>query len=129
MSAAMPMSATRRMANCSSFRIPIPQPGREPLEASMKTRLSAIALALALSLCAGGAAAQEKELQEPAALAKEAKSAKVPLEKGLSASESKGKPISAKYEVEDGKLQLSVYTVKGDKFFEVVVDHQTGKVS
>ena len=39
------------------------------------------------------------------------------------------KPISAKYEVEHGKLQLSVYTMKGDTFSEVIVDHKTGKVA
>jgi hypothetical protein len=31
--------------------------------------------------------------------------------------------------VEDGKLQLSVYTKKGSGFSEVVVDHTTGKVA
>jgi hypothetical protein len=45
------------------------------------------------------------------------------------ASEREGKPISAKFEVEDGKLQLSVYTMKGDKFSEVIVDHQTGRIA
>ena len=54
---------------------------------------------------------------------------KTSLEKGLSASETQGKPISGKFEVEDGKLQLSVYTMKGDKFSEVIVDHKTGKVA
>jgi hypothetical protein len=57
------------------------------------------------------------------------KGAKVSLEKGIAASTAKGTPISAKYEMEDGKLQLSVYTAKGDSFFEVVVDHKTGKVA
>jgi uncharacterized membrane protein YkoI len=37
--------------------------------------------------------------------------------------------MSAKYEVDHGKLQLSVYTLKGDKFYEVIVDHKTGKVA
>src|SRR6058998_1817126 len=55
--------------------------------------------------------------------------AKDSLEQALAASEREGKPISAKFEVEDGKLQLSVYTMKGDKFSEVIVDHKTGKVS
>src|SRR5262249_37412388 len=35
----------------------------------------------------------------------------------------------AKYELEDGKLQLSVYIAKGDKFSELVVDHKSGKVA
>src|SRR5262252_3417491 len=55
--------------------------------------------------------------------------AKASLQQGVSASAKEGKPISAKYEVEDGKLQLSVYTMKGDKFSEVIVDHKTGKVA
>src|SRR5205085_8796224 len=50
-------------------------------------------------------------------------------QQGLTASAKEGKPISAKYEVEDGKLQLSVYTMKGDSFSEVIVDHKTGKVA
>ena len=56
-------------------------------------------------------------------------SAKVTLEAGIMASEREGKPISAKFEVDEGKLQLSVYTMKGDKFSEVIVDHQTGRVA
>ena len=55
--------------------------------------------------------------------------AKISLEKGLDAGQQKGKPISAKFEVEDGKLQLSTYTAKDGKFSEVVVDHIGGKIS
>src|SRR5437667_11975778 len=73
--------------------------------------------------------AQKDEAKEHAELAKAMKDAKVSLEKGLSVSAHEGKPISAKYEVEDGKLQLSVYTMKGGKFSEVIVDHKTGQVA
>ena len=75
-------------------------------------------------------AAQDKDEQEgnQAAVAKAVLGARVPLERGLAASASHGLPISAKFEIEDGKLQLSVYTMKDGKFFEVVVDHNTGKV-
>ena len=62
-------------------------------------------------------------------LAKAVGEAKVSLEQGLSISAHEGKPISAKFEIEDGKLQLSVYTAKGDSFSEVVVDHTTGKTT
>ena len=55
--------------------------------------------------------------------------AKVTLEQGLAAAEASGKPLSAKFEIEDGKLQLSVYTKKDNKYFQVVVDHETGAVS
>jgi len=57
------------------------------------------------------------------------KEAKISLQRGVTASAKEGKPISAKYEVEDGKLQLSVYTMKGATFSEVIVDHKTGKVA
>lgn len=67
--------------------------------------------------------------KEHAELAKALNDAKMSLQRGLTASAKEGKPISAKCEVEDGKLQLSVYTMKGDKFSEVIVDHKTGKVS
>ena len=75
-------------------------------------------------------AAQDKDDQEgnQAAVAKAALSARVPLERGLAASASHGQPISAKFEMEEDKLQLSVYTIKDGKFFEVIVDHNTGKV-
>jgi len=43
--------------------------------------------------------------------------AKVSLEQGLTASTNAAKPISAKFEIEDGKLQLSIYTAKGDAVF------------
>jgi len=69
----------------------------------------------------------ERDDKEHAELAKALKGVKVSLEKGLSASESQGNPISRKFEVEDGKLQLSVYTIKGDKFPEVIIDHKTGR--
>jgi len=67
--------------------------------------------------------------KDHAELAKAVAGAKVSLEQGLTASTHAGKPISAKFEIEDGKLQLSVYTAKGDAFSEVVVDHNTGKVA
>ena len=73
--------------------------------------------------------AEESDAKAQAELASALKTAKVSLEKGLAASEREGKPISAKFEVEDGKLQLSVYTAKNNKFSEVVVDHQTGKIA
>src|SRR2546430_16840082 len=66
--------------------------------------------------------------EEKSDLAANMKNAKVSLERGMAASKSKGTPISAKYEIEDGKLQLSVYTA-GDTFSEVIVDHKTGKLA
>ena len=57
------------------------------------------------------------------------KSATATLQGGLRASEAQGTPISAKFEIEDGKLQLSIYTMKGSDFMEVVADPQTGVIS
>jgi hypothetical protein len=69
------------------------------------------------------------EAEDDAALIKALDSAKVSLQQGLKASEPEGRPISAKFELEDGKLQLSVYTAKNGKYSEVIVDHTTGKVA
>jgi hypothetical protein len=93
--------------------------------------LTTTALAFVMTgLCAAPLVwAQPHDDKERAELAKALKEAKVSLQRGMTASVKEGKPISVKYEVEDGKLQLSVYTMKGDKFSEVIVDHKTGKVA
>ena len=64
--------------------------------------------------------------ENPAALAAAMKDATAILQDGLKASEPKGIPISAKFEIDNGKLQLSVYTMQGDTFSEVVADPKTG---
>src|SRR5205809_4578129 len=66
---------------------------------------------------------------DPAALAAAMKDATATLQGGLKASEREGTPISAKFEIEDGKLQLSVYTLKGNDFMEVVADPMTGAIA
>jgi hypothetical protein len=73
-----------------------------------------------------GASAEE---QDPAALARAMQGATTTLEAGLKASEREGNPISAKFEVEDNNLQLSVYTLKGSDFMEVVADPKTGAIA
>ena len=67
--------------------------------------------------------------KELAQLANALSSTKISLQSGIAASEREGRPISAKFEVEGGKLQLSVYTMKGDNFSEVIIDHQTGRTA
>jgi len=67
--------------------------------------------------------------EEQAILANTLSNAKVSLQQGFMASEREGQPISGKFEVDNGKLQLSVYTAKEGKFFEVIVDHMTGNVA
>ena len=66
---------------------------------------------------------------DKAALAAALSKISTTLENGLQASEKTGKPISAKFEIEDGKLQLSIYTVTADGFTEVVVSPETGNVA
>jgi len=66
---------------------------------------------------------------ETAAVAKYLPTAKVTLQQGLAAAESQGKPISGKYEVEDGHFQLSVYTADSGNFSEVLIDHNSGKIA
>jgi hypothetical protein len=62
------------------------------------------------------------------ALIKRLNSARVNLQQGIAASEQEGQPISAKFEADEGKFQLSVYIVKDGKFSEVLVDYMEGKV-
>ena len=85
-----------------------------------------LSLILLVALHPVSASAEDKEQHE---LAAALKGAKVTLSQGLAASEAAGTPISAKYELEGGKLQLSVYTQKGGAFSEVLVDYTTGKAA
>jgi hypothetical protein len=62
------------------------------------------------------------------AVARGLRFAKVSLQQGLSASEREGQPISAKFEVDRGNFQLSVYTSKAGNFSEVLVDYSTGEI-
>jgi hypothetical protein len=90
---------------------------------------AAVLAAVALTLWAipVGAAVNEKEKAD---LAPVVTAAKVTLEQGLLTSKQNGKPISAKFEIENGKPQLSIYTVKdGSKYFEVIVDHTSGEIT
>ena len=69
------------------------------------------------------------EGSDPAVLATALKDATATLQGGLKASAREGTPISAKFDIDEGKLQLSIYTMKGDDFTEVVVDPKTGAVT
>ena len=94
-----------------------------------KIRVTVLAFLVAWLLAAPLGWTQPHDDKERAELAKALKDAKISLQQGVTASTKEGKPISAKYEVDEGKLQLSVYTMKGDKFSEVIVDHKTGKIA
>src|SRR5919198_1666943 len=96
----------------------------------MVTRKTFLAVTAALLATVGsGYAWGETSEAERAELAKAMQGAKLTLEDGLKASEKSGKPISAKFEIEDGALQFSAYTMSGDDFSEVVADPSTGRVA
>jgi hypothetical protein len=84
-------------------------------------------LAVAFWTVTAVAAMSDKEKAE---LAPAVSGSKVTLEQGLIASKKNGKPVSAKFEIENGKPQLSVYTVKdGTKYSEVIVDQNSGEIA
>jgi hypothetical protein len=92
-----------------------------------------ISIAFLTFLAAGllmGTAEPAMTDKEKAELATAVSGAKVTLEQGLMVSKKNGKPVSAKFEIENGKPQLSVYIVKdGSKYSEVIVDHTSGEIA
>ena len=94
----------------------------------MNTRFSSLVVAaiggVLLLLMGGTAIADDKGVDWNAL-----NGAKTSLGKGFVAAQQKGKPISGKFEMDDGKLQLSVYTANKGKFSEVIVDCQSGKIT
>jgi hypothetical protein len=85
-------------------------------------------IAAAAALLLAGPSSWAEEEMNPAAMAKALPEATVMLDQGLKASARDGTPISAKYEIEHGALQLSIYTMKGAQFSEVIVDHKSGAI-
>ncbi len=85
-------------------------------------------IAAAAALLLAGPSCWAEEEMNPEAMAKALPAASVMLDQGLKASARDGTPISAKYEIEHGALQLSVYTMKGAQFSEVIVDHKSGAI-
>lgn len=88
-----------------------------------------VVLFLGATVLMGSSALFAEEHEDQQGLLKLLPTAKVTLLQGLQASAAQGQPISAKFEVDEGKFQLSVYTNKTGAFSEVVVDHTTGKVA
>jgi hypothetical protein len=96
----------------------------------MPRAFQSVLIIAAIGLWSAGAAAPARaEGGDSAALAAAMKDATATLQGGLTASELQGTPISAKFEIEDGKLQLSIYTMKGNDFMEIVADPNTGAVA
>ena len=89
--------------------------------------LVAPVVTMALWVTLAAAAMTDKEKAD---LAPVVAGSKITLEQGMATSKKNGKPVSAKFEIENGKPQLSVYTVKdGSKYFEVIVDQTSGEIA
>jgi hypothetical protein len=93
----------------------------------MKT--NTILACVAIMATASVSSALADDASDKAAVAKQIGSAKITLQQGLAAGEAQGQPISGKFEVDEGKFQLSVYTAKGTTLQEVIVDYTSGKIS
>ena len=92
----------------------------------MNPQKTMIVAMLSLAFCPAGFA---RGADGQHTLIKSLGSAKVSLQQGLAVAQRKGQPISGKFEVEDGKFQLSVYTANNGQFSEVLVDYSTGKIA
>src|SRR3954454_656562 len=92
------------------------------------------ALRLALFLAAVGLFITQAALvrageSDPDALETALKQTAVTLQSELKANEQEGKAISSKFEIEHDALQLSVYTLDGDGFLELIADPKTGAIA
>jgi hypothetical protein len=88
-----------------------------------------VSLIAAISLWSVVGSAARAEESDTAALAAAMRNATATLQRGLRASNAQGTPISAKFEIEDGILELKIHTMKGDDFMEVVVDPKTAAIA
>jgi hypothetical protein len=67
--------------------------------------------------------AQEKDA---AALAAGMKDVQATMEQGLASASKSGRPISAKFEMDDGEVAFSIYVERSDGFREILMNPQTG---
>src|SRR5262250_1628778 len=107
-------------------------PTRRP--AMVRTTATTLIVMMVLTTNALLAAVEPASTDTNSELAHAIAGAWLPLESGLAVSAGEGTPLSAKYEIDDGAFQLSVYTwksdtVSGDSFAEVIVDFSTGLVA
>ena len=84
---------------------------------------------LSIGLLAGpGLRGQETADREAVSLAEAVQRTKDSLIRGLSASARYGEPIAVTFTLQDGRLQLSVCTVRRETFRHVMIDPTTWKV-
>ena len=93
--------------------------------------IAAIIVSSLLAMSTNLALAETSSVDGRESLTRAMQGAWLPLEGGLVVGEREGTPLSAKYEIDDGAFQLSVYTSKngtpaGETFIEVIVDYSAG---
>lgn len=69
----------------------------------------------------------EKTGVDVAALSAALGSSRTPLHAAIRMVSKDAIPLSANYEMKEGKLLVAVYSAQGDGFFETIIDPQTGK--
>jgi hypothetical protein len=82
---------------------------------AIRKRLVIGILASGILALAGSLSRADDDDNDPAALAKALPEAGVTLDQGLKASQNEGKPISGKYEINNGALLLSVCWPPNDR--------------
>jgi hypothetical protein len=101
-------------------------------------RLAIFGVALAALLVGAGAKREQSPEQKPdsdsenmgvdvAAMSAALREAKVPLHAGIRLGSKDSIPLSANYELKEGKLLMAIYSVRGDDFLETIIDPKTGK--
>jgi hypothetical protein len=95
--------------------------------------IAAVIVSSLLVTSASLAWAETSSVEGRESLTRAMQGAWLPLEGGLMVGEREGTPLSAKYEIDDGAFQLSIYTSKnvsssGEAFMEVIVDYSAGMV-
>jgi hypothetical protein len=91
--------------------------------------LQFVVITALLTVGSGFAAANNRDDRpDPVALWAALDDASTPLETGITASEQHGKPIAARFDFQDGGLQLLVTTIEGEGFVQVFVHTNTAAV-
>jgi len=95
--------------------------------------IAAIIVSSLLATTASAALAETSQVEGREGLTRAMQGAWLPLESGLAVGGREGTPLSAKYEIDEGAFQLSVYTWKNgpsssETFMEVIVDYSAGIV-
>ena len=96
--------------------------------ATMSRVLKLLVLVAIVGLSSAAAMPAQAQDEDVAALAAALKETKLTLQEGIKAAEREGQPISAQFEIDDGKLRLSIYTNKGEDFTEVITDPTSGAI-